>query len=91
MKLLIVDSKNVSKPINIMESETVSELKEQIKLKNKINGNIELLFNGTILNDTDNLAELEIKDGMTINYLGVYNAGLNKKKYLYSIKFKDTK
>lgn len=80
MKLLIVDSKNITKPINIMESETVSSLKEQIKLKNNINGNIELLFNGTILNDTDNLAELEIKDGMTINYLGVYNAGSNKFK-----------
>ena len=33
MKLLIRDSKGISNPINIMESDSVHELKEQIKQK----------------------------------------------------------
>jgi hypothetical protein len=77
MKLFIIDSQNVSKTINIMESETVATLKEEIKKKNNIIGDIELVFDGDILNDKDSLCKLEIKDGMSINYLGVYNAGLS--------------
>lgn len=76
MKLFIVDSQNVSKPINIMESETVADLKAEIKKKNNIVGDIELVFDSEILNDNDKLSKLEIKDGMTINYLGIYQAGL---------------
>lgn len=76
MKLLIRDSKGTSNPINIMESDTVKELKNQIKMKNQINGDIELIFNGIILEDLQSLAELEIKDGNTIDYLGQFNAGL---------------
>jgi len=76
MKLFIVDSQNVSKPINIMESETVADLKAEIKKKNNIVGDIELVFDSEILNDNDKLCKLEIKDGMTINYLGIYPAGL---------------
>lgn len=76
MKLFIVDSQNVSKPINIMESETVADLKAEIKKKNNIVGDIELVFDSEILNDNDKLCKLEIKDGMTINYIGIYPAGL---------------
>ena len=78
MRVFIIDSKNNSTPINIMESDSVSELKKQIKIKNKISDNIELLFNGNILNDNDNLADLEIVEGSTINYLGIFKAGLIK-------------
>ena len=78
MKLLILDSKNISKPIYIMESDTVAELKKQIQTKNNINGDIELVFNGMILNDNETLSEKEIKDGMTVNYLGQFKAGINK-------------
>ena len=80
MKLLIRDSHGISNPINIMESDSVEELKKQIKLKNRITGDIELVFNGIILDDSQSLAELEIKDGNTIDYLGQFNAGLNKQK-----------
>jgi hypothetical protein len=59
-----------------MESETVADLKAEIKKKNNIVGDIELVFDSEILNDNDKLCKLEIKDGMTINYLGIYPAGL---------------
>lgn len=75
MKVIIIDSKNNQSAINIMESETVLELKNQIRGKNKINGDIELLFNGVILNDNDYMYDLGISEGSTINYLGIFKAG----------------
>lgn len=77
MKVIIVDSKNNQNAINIMESDTILELKNQIKKKNKITGDIELLFNGQIIQDNDNLFDLGISDGSQINYLGVFKAGNN--------------
>lgn len=80
MKLLIRDSKGASNPINIMESDSVKELKEQIKIKNNINGEIELVFNGIILEDDQSLQELDIKENSTIDYIGQFNAGLYELK-----------
>ena len=77
MKVIIVDSKNNESAINIMESDSVAELKNQIKIKNKINGDIELLFNGQILNDNDYMYDAGICEGSSINYLGVFKAGEN--------------
>lgn len=76
MKLFIRDSQGKSNPINIMESDSVEELKKQIKNKNKIDGEIELVFNGIMLEDSQSLSELDIKDGNTIDYLGQFSAGL---------------
>lgn len=77
MKLYIVDSQNVSRSINILDSETVGELKEEIKKKNSIIGDIELVYDGDILKDKDQLCKLEIPEEAIINYLGIYNAGFN--------------
>lgn len=77
MKIYILDSKNERKPINVMESGFVSDVKKEIKNKLNINDEVELLFNGIILNDNDNLYDLEIKEGSTINYIGQFKAGLN--------------
>lgn len=77
MKIYILDSKNERKPIEVLESAFVSDVKKQMKEKYKMNEEVELLFNGIILNDNDNLFDLEIKPGSTINYLGQFKAGLN--------------
>ena len=79
MKLLIRDSKGNTNPINIMESDSVKELRDQIRIKNNITGDIELIFNGTILDDSKTLYEYQISEGNTIDYLGQFNAGLNIK------------
>jgi hypothetical protein len=76
MKLLITDSKNKCESIYIMESENVAKLKEEIKSKYNVNGEIELVFNGNILMDNDSLIEKGIKDNDTINFLGQFNAGI---------------
>jgi hypothetical protein len=76
MKLLITDSKNKCESIYIMESDNVAKLKEEIKSKYNVNGEIELVFNGNILMDNDSLIEKGIKDNDTINFLGQFNAGI---------------
>lgn len=78
MKLVIRDSKNKLKTILINESDRVIQLKEEIKNKMTITGEIELLFNGLVLEDNDMLCDLDIKEGSTIDYQGHFDAGLNK-------------
>lgn len=77
MKIYILDSKNERKPINVLESGFVSDVKREMKKTLNMNDEVELLFNGIILNDNDNLYDLEIKEGSTINFLGQFKAGLN--------------
>jgi ribosomal protein S13 len=76
MKLLITDSKNKCESIYIMESDNVAKLKEEIKSKYNVIGDIELVFNGNILMDNESLVEKGIRDGNTINFLGQFNAGI---------------
>ena len=75
MKIYIVDSKNERKPMIVMESELVSELKKKIQREYNMNDEVELLYNGIILNDNEYLSDLDITEGVTINYLGIFKAG----------------
>ena len=70
MKLVILDSQNVRKSIDVMESSTVAQLKEEIKNQNNINGVIFLHFNGDILEDSYKLCDYKIEDGDVIVYIG---------------------
>lgn len=83
MKIIILDSKGTSSPINIMESETVKALKDQIIKKNNITGEIELLYNGKILEDDNYLLDEGILNNSTINYLGYFKAGKEFKYFFY--------
>ena len=79
MKIFIRDSKGKATVINISDSiKKVSNLKNLIKKDKNITNEIELIFNGMILEDDYDLEELEIKDGDIIDYLGTFLAGLNK-------------
>jgi hypothetical protein len=53
MKLFTVNSKNERGTIYIMESDSVSALKAEIKKKYNINNDVEILFNGQILEEND--------------------------------------
>ena len=77
MKIFIRDSKNNLDTINVEDSNTVSDIKKIVKKKNSISDDIELIFNGMILDDSYKLYELEIREGNTIEYIGVFLAGLN--------------
>ena len=80
MKIYILDLKNEIKIILIMESDNVSALKREMKKKYNISDEVELLFNGILLNDNDYLIDAGISDGATINYSGIFKAGLNNLK-----------
>lgn len=76
MKIFIIDSKGNYSKIEISETAEVAELKEKVKKTNEIKSdNIELIFNGMILEDKYTLSELDIVEGSTINYLGTFFAG----------------
>jgi hypothetical protein len=75
MKLYIRDSKNETKTIFIMESDSVATLKNEIKNKFGITTNIELIFNGNILQENDQLSDLGITDEQTIEFQGQFIAG----------------
>lgn len=77
MKIFIRDSKNNLDTIYIEDSATVSDIKEIVKKKNSISNDIELICNGMILDDSYKLYELEIREGNTIEYIGVFPAGIN--------------
>ena len=78
MKIVIRDSKGKYNTITISDTEKVSDLKKKIETEYKTSNNIELIFNGMILEDNYTLRELDIEDGNAIDYLGVFLAGINK-------------
>ena len=88
MELLIIDIHNCKRSINISESTTVNQLKEEIKNQNNIKDDINLHFNGEILEDGNNLSDYDIKNGSNIIYMGEFPMNLliidtiNNKKYI---------
>ena len=76
MKLLIIDTHNCKKIINISESATVIQLKEEIKKQNNLRDNIILHFNGEILEDGNYLYDYYIENESNIIYLGTFQKKL---------------
>lgn len=75
MKLFTVNSKNERGTIYIMESDLVSTLKAEIKKKYNINNDVEILYNGQILEENDQLFSIPINDGETIQFNEIFKAG----------------
>ncbi len=75
MKLFTVNSKNERGTIYIMESDLVSALKAEIKKKYNINNDVEILHNGQILEENDQLSSIPINDGETIQFNEIFKAG----------------
>ena len=75
MKLFTVNSKNERNTIFIMESESVSDLKNEIKKKFSINNDIEIMYNGEILEDEKKILAIPINDGETIQFNEIFKAG----------------
>lgn len=75
MKLFTINSKNERGTIFIMESDSVSTLKAEIKKKYKITSEIEILFNGAILEDDQQIVSIPLTEGETIQFNEIYKAG----------------
>ena len=68
MKLFIMNSKKEIKSIYIFESDSVATLKYEIKRKFGIATDIDLIFNGDILKETDILSSIDLVDGAFIEF-----------------------
>ena len=75
MRIIIVDSKNISETIEINENEYVRDLMEKIKNKKGINGKIILHFNGEILEENETISKYEIEENSNIIYMGEFRGG----------------
>ena len=76
MKILITDSQNKTEFIYAQESWKGGALKKAIKEKYQLqDDDMELVFNGNIIEDDVYLVDKGIKDGKTINFLGKFSAG----------------
>ena len=82
MKIFISDAKNRKFPIEVNENDTIKTLKEKIKLKKRVDGNIPLLFNADILKDDEKLREYGIEEGDVITVLGEVEYIKNMKLFI---------
>ena len=72
LKIFIRDSSGISRPIEVIIPCRVFDLKKQIKNLEERKEDIELLFNGIILEDSEILYDAGIRDGNTIDYVKVF-------------------
>ena len=77
MKIFINDSKLKKFIFEINNSLKISRLKDDIKKKFHINNNIQLTFNGNVLEDDSIIEDYDIQENDVITYLGEFLAGFN--------------
>lgn len=75
MRVIIVDSKNISQVIEIDENKYVRDLMDKIKEEKGINGKIILHFNAEILEENETISFYEIKENSHIIYMGEFRGG----------------
>lgn len=77
MKIIVNDSKNNQFSVNLDLSDNIAKLKEKIISEKKVHGNIELIFNGMLLEDDDIVIRCGLEENSIINYIGEFPAGNN--------------
>ena len=94
MRIFIRDSKNNIIPFECEPLDTIKSIKKKFKDKFHIYGDIELIYNGNILEDDQTIDDCCIQDSHTLEFIGQYKAGGGYSKEI-NIKFikspKDTK
>jgi hypothetical protein len=77
MKILIIDSQNRTEFIYAQESWNGEKLKKVIKDKYQLqDDDMELVFNGNILEDNEALSTYDVEEGAIIIYCGAFIAGI---------------
>ena len=76
MKVLIVDTSNDREIFEVNPSDKVKQLKEMIANRKGINNNINLHFNGEILEDENLISDYDVEENSHIIYLGNFEAGI---------------
>lgn len=75
MKILIVDTSNGREIFEVNANDKIKKLKEMIANKKGINTNINLHFNGEILEEENLISDYDIEENSNIIYLGNFEAG----------------
>jgi hypothetical protein len=75
MKIIVNDSKNNQFSVDLDLSDSIKTLKDKIKSQKNVKGNIELLFNGMLLEDDDIVIRCGLDNNSIINYIGEFPAG----------------
>lgn len=82
MKIMIIDSTNKREMIDINENDSISKLKELIKIKKGINtDDIVLHFNGEILELNQKISDYDIENNSQIIYTGKFRGGIPYKYF----------
>lgn len=82
MKIFVTDSKGDKFSVNLDLSDSIEKIKEKIISEKNVKGNIELVFNGILLEDDDIVVRCGLEDNSIINYIGEFPAG--KKIIIYN-------
>lgn len=76
MKILIVDTSNGREIFEVNPNDKIKNLKEMIASKKGINSDINLHFNGEILEEESLISDYDIEENSNIIYLGNFEAGI---------------
>ena len=75
MRIYVLNSKNEMYPLEINEDDYIKDIKIKITHKIRIFNEFNLVYNGQILEDDEQISSYDITDGNTINYIERFNAG----------------
>lgn len=78
LKIFITDTKNRRVLFEVEPNETIKNLKMKVKAKMGINNNndIDLLYNGLILDDDNTISDYEVQNLNVLQYLGLFKGGI---------------
>ena len=71
----IEDSRCKREKMVIEKTFKIRKVKDMVKILGSINGEIDLIYNGLILNDDETIEDYEIKPNSVIQYIGQFLAG----------------
>ena len=74
-RILISDTKNKKKGILVEKTFKISKVKEIIKILYPTKGDIDLIYNGILLNDDETIEDCEIHPDSCICFVGAFKAG----------------
>ena len=74
-RIFIRDAKDERMKIVVEKTFKISKVKEIIKILRPIKEDIDLIYNGIILNDDETIEDYEINPDSTICFVGYFKAG----------------
>ena len=74
-RIFVEDTKNNRSILAVEKTYKISKIKEIIKITRSIQGDIEIIFNGMILEDSNTLEDYDIRPDHTLYFITEFLAG----------------